>query len=252
MLYLIWTLPVLLVVFLIYIVLVSIPGELMWLLGIRRFSRRYVFFFGRFVGLVINILCGARVHIDGDVDDMRRLQKQDSGICFVSNHQSLLDIPLAVGNVRVDAGFIAKKELAYVPLLNLVVLCTHSIFLDRKNLRKGAKAIGKGASNMRKGVSMMVFPEGTRSKTGLMVSFRRGSFKLAIRSGCPVVPMVIVGSRDLVENRRSVFQTGDVYIRILEPVCLSGLDRTQCGLALDELERRMTDEYEKMRKEFIK
>ncbi|MDR2186207.1 MAG: 1-acyl-sn-glycerol-3-phosphate acyltransferase [Treponema sp.] len=121
-------------------------------------------------------------------------------LCIAANHQSIFDILLALALAGRPLGFIAKKELALIPLLNIWILLLGGLFIDRKNTRRALTTINKGIERIRKGDAMIVFPEGTRSKGRGLLPFKPGSLKLATRAGALVVPMAIAGSYDVFEK----------------------------------------------------
>jgi 1-acyl-sn-glycerol-3-phosphate acyltransferase len=127
------------------------------------------------------------------------------GVCIVSNHVGIFDIVLALAFVGRPFGFIAKKELALIPFLNLWVLLMGGFFIDRKNNRKAIATINRGITRIKEGEAMIIFPEGTRSKGRGLLPFHPGSLKLASKSCVPAVPMAIAGSYDVFEK------TGRVY-----------------------------------------
>lgn len=122
------------------------------------------------------------------------------GICFVSNHGSIFDIILVLALIGRPFGFIAKKELAYIPFLNVWISILGGLFIDRKNPRKGLKTINKGILRLKAGSNIIIFPEGHRSRGQGLLPFRSGSFKLATQSGVPIVPIAIKGSYDVFEK----------------------------------------------------
>ena len=103
-------------------------------------------------------------------------------ILYIANHQSYFDIPLAIANLPGVLSFVAKKELFKIPILYTWMRIMNCIKLDRNNLRKSVKAISEASSKLNKGNSILIFPEGTRSKTGEMQMFKQGSFKIAFNS----------------------------------------------------------------------
>jgi 1-acyl-sn-glycerol-3-phosphate acyltransferase len=133
------------------------------------------------------------------VSGRENIIKKDS-LCFVSNHSGLFDIVLLLISTGRPFGFIAKKELALVPLVNIWILLLGGFFIDRKNPRKALKTINKGVKNIQNGNAMLIFPEGTRSKGRGLLPFRAGSFKLAIRSNAQIIPVAITGSYDIFEK----------------------------------------------------
>lgn len=138
---------------------------------------------------------GAKVTVTG----LENIPK-DTTVLFVSNHQSYFDIPLIISAIDVPKGFIAKKELAKWIGIRVWMKAIRCTFLDRDNMRKSAEAIVEGINTLKNGYSMVVFPEGTRSKGGKPLDFKAGSFKLAIKSKVPIVPVTIDGSYKLLES----------------------------------------------------
>jgi 1-acyl-sn-glycerol-3-phosphate acyltransferase len=125
---------------------------------------------------------------------------QKGGLCFVSNHGSIFDILLILALVGRPVGFIAKKELALIPFLNVWIFLLGGLFIDRKNIRKAIGTINNGIDRIKRGAAMIIFPEGTRSKGQGLLPFRSGSLKLATQSGAPIVPIAITGSYEAFEK----------------------------------------------------
>jgi 1-acyl-sn-glycerol-3-phosphate acyltransferase len=126
------------------------------------------------------------------------------GLCFVSNHSGIFDIVLLLAYSGRPFGFIAKKELLLVPLLNLWIFLLGGLFIDRKNLRKGLKTINTGISRIKSGGAMVIFPEGRRSRGEGLLPFHPGAFKLATQAQAAIVPVAIAGSYDLFERNYRV------------------------------------------------
>jgi 1-acyl-sn-glycerol-3-phosphate acyltransferase len=124
---------------------------------------------------------------------------------------------LALAYIGRPFGFIAKKELLFLPLINLWVSLLGGLFVDRKNPRNGLKTINEGVLRLKKGGGMLIFPEGHRSRGQGILPFHSGSFKLATQSGVPIVPVSIRGSYDVYEKTRRVV-SGPVRIVFGAPV----------------------------------
>jgi 1-acyl-sn-glycerol-3-phosphate acyltransferase len=122
------------------------------------------------------------------------------GICFVSNHGSIFDILLILAYAGRPFGFTAKKELSYIPFLNMWIFLLGGSFIDRKNIRKALKAINRGIDRIRAGGAMIIFPEGHRSRGQGLLPFHPGSLKLATRAAAPIVPVALSGSYDVFER----------------------------------------------------
>lgn len=110
---------------------------------------------------------------------------------IISNHQSLGDIPILIGNIKAPFAFIAKKELKKVPIVSSWMKTMRCVLLDRKNPRQGLKVIKQGAELIKQGQPMLIFPEGTRSKDGTLGEFKSGSFKIAYKSERAILPITL-------------------------------------------------------------
>jgi 1-acyl-sn-glycerol-3-phosphate acyltransferase len=126
------------------------------------------------------------------------------GVCFVSNHGGIFDIILALGLIGRPFGFIAKKELFFIPLLNIWILLLGGLFIDRRRLKKALKTISLGVKRLQNGAGMLIFPEGTRSKGQGLLPFKSGALRLATQAGVPIVPVAISGSYDVFEKTGQV------------------------------------------------
>jgi len=126
------------------------------------------------------------------------------GVCFVSNHVGLFDIILTLAYAGRPFGFIAKKELLFLPVFNLWIYILGGLFIDRGNIRNAMKTINHGIDRIQKGGSMLIFPEGTRNKGLGLLPFKSGAIKLATHSLATIVPIAITGSYEVFEKNRRV------------------------------------------------
>lgn len=116
-------------------------------------------------------------------------------VVFVSNHQSYWDIPVFFAAVRGKAfGFVAKDTLRQIPVFGAWIRDVRSVFIQRDDARASLRAIEEGVALLRQGYSLVIFPEGTRSRSGAMSEFKRGSLRLATKAGVPVVPVTLDGT----------------------------------------------------------
>lgn len=132
----------------------------------------------------------------------------------MSNHQSNFDIPLLMVYVDKFKGFVAKTELKKVPILRDWMEEINCVFMDRNDLRQSVKTIIEGIKLIKAGNSLVIFPEGTRSKGGPMGEFKAGSFKLATKPKVPIVPITINGSAKLMEQNGNKIKAATVEIYI--------------------------------------
>ena len=165
------------------------------------------------------ILSTTGVHVD--VSGLERLVPGRTYI-FVSNHQSIYDIPILFASVPYQLRIIAKASLGYFPFLGWHLRRTGHMLVDRS--RPHPSAIFAWASAlMSKGLSLILFPEGTRSPDGLVASFKGGGFHLALEAGLPVVPLSVIGSRHVMLKGRLATYPGRVRLVVHDPIDTSGL-----------------------------
>jgi 1-acyl-sn-glycerol-3-phosphate acyltransferase len=149
---------------------------------------------------------------------------QDEAILFVSNHQGNFDIPLCLSSLNKDIGFVSKTELLKVPFISTWMQEVGCIFMDRTDMRQSAKCILEGIETLKSGHSLVVFPEGTRSKSGTMSEFKHGAFKLATKPKVTIVPITINGSYKLMEgNHKNKVRPAKVSITIHSPIYTKNL-----------------------------
>lgn len=155
---------------------------------------------------------GSRVRVLGK----ENLPKKGSKYCLFPNHESAIDIPAVYYSKRWP-GMVAKKELYSIPIIHGLLWLLRCVKINRQSPREAIEAIKKGVENIENGEPMVIFPEGTRSKTGEIGSFKAGSFKMATRAKALVVPVVIKNTRALLENAYH-FGIVPVYVEFLEPI----------------------------------
>ncbi len=138
-------------------------------------------------------------------------------ICFISNHQGMFDIPMVLGFIGIPAGFIAKQELFKIPALSHWMREIPCVFIDRGSARKAIETFHKSAEVIKAGHPMVIFPEGTRSKSDQMGEFHLGSFKLPAMAGATIVPIVLKGSWRIYEIDKKI-HAQKLKLQILDPI----------------------------------
>ncbi len=133
-----------------------------------------------------------------------------------------LDILIVLSVLPVTVGYIAKKQLLYYPFLNLWIVALRSAFIDRGNMKKALQSIEKGVEFIKKGNSMIIFPEGTRSKSDTMGIFKKGSIKLATRAEATIVPVTTSGSWHAWEENLRI-GPADIKFTVHEAVPTKGI-----------------------------
>lgn len=172
-----------------------------------------------------------KVRIEGrtDLDDRHPY-------VVVSNHLSNADIPV-ISNLPWEMKWVAKKELFRLPVAGWMMRMAGDISVDRSSATKRVGVFKKCKKVLEQNVSVMFFPEGTRSRSGKMNKFAPGAFELAIREKVPVVPIAIDGTQGCLPKKTWVFEP-DVYVKmkILDPIDTSGMSKDQ-GIELMNLVR---------------
>ena len=176
-----------------------IPFGLIVILGNLLFLRKPMSVFMNWIGIqwswIMIKLAGCKVTVSGRENIPRK-----GGVCFASNHDSIADIVMFLRYSSRLAGFIAKKELLFVPLVNFWVYAVGGKFINRKNPRKALKTINKGIDHIKSGGAMIVFPEGSRSRGRGLLPFQPGSLKLATQSKAVIVPVALKGTYEIFEK----------------------------------------------------
>ena len=150
----------------------------------------------------------------------------DRAVVYVGNHRSMFDTVLTYPCFPNPTGIVAKKETLKVPILRLWMMHIGCIFLDRQNIKEGLKSILAGIEQIKSGRSICIFPEGTRSRVpDEFLPFHEGSFKLASKSGAPVIPMTIVNSAAIFEDHFPWIKKSRVILEFGQPILISELPK---------------------------
>jgi 1-acyl-sn-glycerol-3-phosphate acyltransferase len=160
---------------------------------------------------------GARVRVSG----LEHLDR-DRAYVFIANHQSNLDPPLLFSYLGHNVGALAKIELFRIPIMKQGFPLAHVVPVDRRNRERAVQSARRGADELRRGHSLMAFPEGTRSIDGRVKEFKKGVFYMAIEAGVPIAPVVINGTRLVMPRDEKRVVPGDVYLEVLQPVGMEG------------------------------
>jgi 1-acyl-sn-glycerol-3-phosphate acyltransferase len=155
------------------------------------------------------LVSGVRVRVKG----LEHLDKETPYI-YMSNHQGSYDIFALLSCLPVQFRWIAKKELFAIPILGWAMGAANYISIDRSGRRRALKSIERAASKIKGGVSVVIFPEGTRSRDGAIQPFKRGGFTLALKSGVPIIPITINGSRDVMARDSMRVRPGEIRVSV--------------------------------------
>lgn len=169
---------------------------------------------------------------------------KDEAVLYILNHRSYFDIILTYVKVPGPTGYVAKKEMSKTLTLAWWMRLLHCTFMDRKDLKKGMQTIKDNIALIENGISVAIFPEGTRNKTDeKMLEFHKGSFKIAEKTGCKIVPVVIHNTADVFENQFPKMRKANVTIEYLEPIDVSKLDKDQKKTLADDVRNIMMEKY---------
>ena len=171
-----------------------------------------------------------------------RLERSDEtvlppgGVLFVSNHEGFADIPAFMVAIKEKQfGFVAKEELAKIPIFSKWIVRIRSILLFRNDPRIALKVFAEGEDLMKRGFSLVIFPEGTRAKGQGMKSFAKGSLRMAMRSGVPIVPVAIHGSWDCFEGN-GYPRPGLIRFHVFESIETAGRAKSEEGAISERVE----------------
>ena len=174
---------------------------------------------------VISKICGIQLTVLG-----REYIPKDGAVLYIANHRSIFDVLIVYLLCPSVTGFIAKKELRRIPLLSFWIHRLHCLFLDRDDIREGLKTILTAIDYMKAGISIVVFPEGTRGRSEdetELLPFHEGSFKIAVKSGCPIVPMAISHSSGIFEDHFPFIKPTEVTVEFGAPIYPDTLSREE-------------------------
>lgn len=142
----------------------------------------------------------------------------DEACMFVANHNGYFDIVINYANAQKLVGFVSKDSLAKVPSLKTWMERVYCLFLNRDDLRSGLEMIKHATERIKSGISIFIFPEGVRSHDGTVGEFKAGSFKIATKTGCPIIPVAIRGTAEVFENQFPKLRPGPVTLYFGKPI----------------------------------
>jgi 1-acyl-sn-glycerol-3-phosphate acyltransferase len=209
------------------------------------FSRRLARKFARLWNRHVLRAGGVRVKVTG-----REKLDASERYVFMSNHQSALDIPIIYTAIGEQISFLAKKELFMIPLFGWGMWAIGHTSIDRQNARKAHASIAKAIDRLnRENVSLVLFPEGTRSKDGKVLDFKTASFSLALQAGVRLVPIAIKGAIDRLPPKSSRIVPGEVTLEIGDPIGveeLQGKNKAELCAMVHETIKVMVERVERV------
>lgn len=167
---------------------------------------------------IILILAGARVTCVG-----RENVPTDQAVLYVANHRDYFDILTGYSTVPTLTSFVSKKEIKKFPCVNHWMGFLKCLFLDRENPKEGIKTILQGITQIKEGYSIFIMPEGTRNHKDSLLPFHEGSFRLATKTGCPIIPVAMKNTDKILSNHFAWIKPTQVKIIYGEPIYLNEL-----------------------------
>lgn len=165
------------------------------------------------LGRALLLICGIKLttELKGDIE-------KDKEYIFVSNHLSYLDIPVLMVSLPKNIRFIYKKSLTNIPVFGWALYFGGYVPIDRKNARSAIGSLKKAVTQFKKSISILIFPEGTRSITGETAEFKKGIFMLAELAEVEIIPVSIIGTNLILKKDSFSIKPGKVKVIIEEPI----------------------------------
>lgn len=183
--------------------------------------------------------CGIRVDVEG-------LENIDASQAYVimTNHQSVADIGAILLTLPMDFRFVAKKELGRIPFFGWALALSVGVMIDRGDNARSVASLKRAAEKIRGGANVIIFPEGTRSPTGVLGPFKSGGFHLALQAGVPVLPATVSGSHFITPKGSLRVESGVVKITYRKPIPTQGLGPEQRDILKEEVRAAIVAGYD--------
>lgn len=189
-------------------------------------------------------ICGTKVTVIGEEN-----VPKDQPVLYIGNHQSNFDTVLTYSRCPGLTGYISKDNLENVPILSIWMKRLYCLFLNRSDVKEGLKTILKGIEQIKQGISICIFPEGTRNKhPEELLPFKEGSFKLSLKTGCPIIPMAITNSAEIFEAHLPWIKKTHVVLQYGKPILPEELDadtKKHAGVYVKQIIEQMLEENER-------
>ena len=170
---------------------------------------------------VVLFLSGTSVTVIGEEN-----VPKDEPVLYIGNHRSYFDILITYIRVPRLTGYMSKIEILRIPSLNTWMKYLHCVFLDRSDIKAGMQSILTAIEKIRAGISICIFPEGTRNRSNdTFLEFHNGSFKVAEKTGCAIVPMSINNAGQIFEDHVPFIRKTHVVLEYCKPIYMSELDK---------------------------
>lgn len=185
------------------------------IIAISPFDRtgNFIHYIGKFWSLLNVYISGTRLYVKGK----EKIKKGQSYI-IMSNHQSLFDVWALIGKIPLQIRWIIKSDIKKIPIFGLALERMGHIYIDRRKLKNTASSLDGAVQKIRNGISIVIFPEGTRSKNGRLQRFHRGGAIIAIHSGVPILPVTVNGGRFVLPKGTLALMPGKIEMIIGDPI----------------------------------
>jgi 1-acyl-sn-glycerol-3-phosphate acyltransferase len=213
---------ILVFLFLLIFFIISIPIQIiLWLIGKINldFSKKASLAIVSRAFNIVAFLSGVKLTVIGEEN-----VPKDEPVLYIGNHRSYFDIVLSYARVPRITGYIAKKEILKVPILSHWMRLMDCLFLDREDIRQGLQTILSAIDKVKNGISIAIYPEGTRNKGDELLPFHKGSFKIAQKTGCAIMPVTINNSSAVFEDHLPFIKKSHVVLEYGKPIRLDELD----------------------------
>lgn len=192
---------------------------------------------------IVMFLSGVKLEVIGEEN-----VPKDEPVLYIGNHRSYFDIVVTYARVPRLTGYIAKDSINKVPSLRIWMKRVYCLFLDRDDMKQGLQIILSAIDQIKQGISMCVFPEGTRCKESdptAVIPFKEGSFKIATKTGCKIIPMALTGTSDVFEKHFPWIKSTKVTLQYgtpIDPKSLSKEEQKRIGAYTQEVIQGMLRE----------
>ncbi len=193
----------------------------------------------RFACKAILLITGVKLQIEGK----ENLIEEETPV-YIMNHRSIFDIVIMYPLFSRPTGFIAKDNLEKIPVFSSWIKLLHGLFLNRDNVEQGMRTIMAGIDNVKAGIPMAIFPEGTRNRNedkSRLLPFHAGSFKLAQRTNAPMIPIIFSKTEECFESHKPWLRKANVSVRIGAPVRYSDFPKEEQRFVFRHMEETMQD-----------
>jgi 1-acyl-sn-glycerol-3-phosphate acyltransferase len=209
-----------------------ILGPVVFPLALLDRNGKRAYLIGRIWSWIILKVCGIQVKVEG----LSRLQSGQAYI-FMANHQSNIDIPVLIQALpKFQLRWLAKRELIFIPVFGWALWASRHIIVDRASRSETVATLRTAKQRLQAGISVVVFPEGTRSADGRLLPFKRGGFVMALKMQAPIVPVVIRGSGNLSPKGDWRLRSGQIEVVVEEAIPVDEYDLKNIGQLVERVQ----------------